>query len=112
MLRCRMLRLVLLLALLLGTGAATRVFAFDDPPANPVSPAPTLIPPPANAQLRADLEAAMQAIVPNGSAELIALDGALVARYRASAPRVAASTITLSLLLELLRAAEAGNVDL
>jgi beta-lactamase class A len=83
-------------------------------------PAPTLIPPPATgpasasnvSQLQADLEAAMQAIVPNGSAELIARGGTLVARYRASEPRVAASTIKLSLLIELLREAETGDVDL
>jgi beta-lactamase class A len=101
-----MVRLLTLLALLLGIGAATSVFAFDDSLVSQASVAP------ADEQLRASLEAAMQTMVPNGSAELIAHDGTLVARYRASEPRVAASTIKLSLLLELLREAEAGNVDL
>jgi beta-lactamase class A len=85
----------------------------------PPPPPPTIIPVPAppgpdvaNTALQADVEAAMQAIVPNGSAEVIALGGTLVAQHDAAAPRIAASTIKLALLIELFRQEEAGDLDL
>jgi beta-lactamase class A len=62
--------------------------------------------------VQAEIEAAMQAIVPNGSAELIAQGGSLVATYHASQPRTAASTIKLALLIEVLRQQERGALDL
>jgi len=65
-----------------------------------------------NAGLQAAIEAAMQAIVPNGSAEVVAQGGTFVARYQATQPRTAASTIKLALLIELFREQEAGEVDL
>jgi beta-lactamase class A len=65
-----------------------------------------------DAALQAEIEAAMQASVPNGSAEVIASGGSFVAQYRAAEPRTAASTIKLALLIELLREAESGAVDL
>jgi beta-lactamase class A len=87
----------------------------------PSDPTPS-IPPPVSTEtvsapaepdgLQADIEAAMQVIVPNGSAQLIAQGGRLVAGYRAAAPRTAASTIKLALLIELFRQEEAGDLDL
>jgi beta-lactamase class A len=65
-----------------------------------------------NARVKADIEAAMQAIVPNGSAELIAQGGSLIARHRATESRTAASTIKLALLIELLNEEQAGHLDL
>jgi beta-lactamase class A len=50
--------------------------------------------------------------VPNGSAELIAQGGNLVAKHRASAPRTAASTIKLALLIELFREEQTQELDL
>jgi beta-lactamase class A len=61
---------------------------------------------------QAQIEAAMQAIVPNGSAQLVADGGSLVAGYHASQPRTAASTIKLALLIEVLRQQELGALDL
>jgi beta-lactamase class A len=61
---------------------------------------------------RARIEAAMQSIVPLGSAEVIADGGAFVASYQADQTRVAASTIKLPLLVEVLRQPELGKVDL
>jgi beta-lactamase class A len=54
----------------------------------------------------------MEALVPDGSAELIARGGSLMAAYRATESRTAASTSKLALLIELFREAEAGQLDL
>jgi beta-lactamase class A len=90
--------------------AAPAVAAQTGPTATDAPPAPPSVVD--NVGLQAAIEAAMQASVPNGSAELIANGGSLVASYRASEPRTAASTIKLALLIELFREEKAGGLDL
>jgi beta-lactamase class A len=84
-----------------------------------IIPIPAVVTPPATAptpvvrtDIRARIEAAMRAIAPNASAEVITDGGSLVADYRADQPRTAASTIKLPLLVEVLREGDLGKVDL
>jgi beta-lactamase class A len=61
---------------------------------------------------QARIEGAAQSIVPNGSAEVIADRGSLIASYHADGQCTAASTIKLFLLIEVLRQQEFGKIDL
>jgi beta-lactamase class A len=66
----------------------------------------------ADQTLKAKIEAAMNEIMPLGSAEVIANGGTLVAGHLATKQRTAASTIKLALLIELFHKAESGEINL
>jgi len=79
-----------------------------------VSVAPTEKPvtPDVHVDVKTRIEAAMQASLPSGSAEVITDGGTLIAGFRATQQRTAASTIKLPLLIEVLRQRELGKLDL
>lgn len=54
----------------------------------------------------------MAAVVPHGSADFIGRDGRVTAQHQAGMVRIAASTIKLPLILEVLRQEEDGTLDL
>jgi beta-lactamase class A len=62
--------------------------------------------------LSARIAAAMADLLPDGSGVYIDLHGGGTARYQSDQPRVAASTIKLPLVVEVLRQAESGVLDL
>lgn len=71
-----------------------------------------LPPPDADEPLARQIAAAMAQTLPDSSAVFISLDGRVVARHRSELVRTAASTIKLPLILEVLRQAEAGDLEL
>jgi beta-lactamase class A len=89
----------------------TDVVATVAPTPPPVQSVATVAPT-ETSMLAEQVEAAMAQVVPNGSAVYIGPGGRVVARYQASTPRVAASTIKLALVLEAFRQEAAGTLDL
>lgn len=65
----------------------------------------------ADEALQRGIEAAMADVVPDGSAVFISPDGRVVARHQSGVVRMAASTIKLPLVMEVLRQGAEGRLD-